>query len=124
MEKCESTFFLIFSPFMTARVRKFPAASLHVNNSVGASNHDLCSIRLKLFTDAGFTLIPGKDNSTSKVLVRKYPPTLAPLMVSRTIRLTRWNVGNDAKSDLHTVSLDKSRSKAYNANVIWGLASD
>jgi hypothetical protein len=29
------------------------------------------SIRLKLFTDAGFTLIPGKGNSGSKVLIRK-----------------------------------------------------
>jgi hypothetical protein len=28
-------------------------------------------IRLKLFTDAGFTLIPGKGNSGSKVLIRK-----------------------------------------------------
>ena len=28
-------------------------------------------IRLKLFTDAGFTLILGKGNSGSKVLIRK-----------------------------------------------------
>jgi hypothetical protein len=34
-----------------------------------------------LFTDAGFTLIPGKDNSTSKVLVRKYHP-IVPFCVS------------------------------------------
>lgn len=78
-------------------------------------------IRLKLFTEAGFTLIPGKDNSTSKVLIRE-SGSFEPSVTGYTA--DAWPIGNDAKSDLHTVSLDKSRSKAYNANVIWGLASE
>lgn len=59
-------------------------------------------IRLKLLSEAGFSLLPPKeDNASAKVLIR-----------------------NDVKEDIHTVTIDRSRSKAYYANMIWGLASD
>jgi hypothetical protein len=75
----------------------------------------MCRIRIQLFKDAGFTLIPGKENSAAKVLIRKFAPKESG---------TETNVsGDEAKSDVHTVQLEKSRSKAWNANMIWGLAS-
>ncbi|WVF66651.1 hypothetical protein IAT40_001392 [Kwoniella sp. CBS 6097] len=59
-------------------------------------------IRLKLLSEAGFSLVPSKDGSHSnKIMIR-----------------------NDAKEDVHSVPIDKSRSKVYNANLIWSLASD
>ncbi|WRT63336.1 uncharacterized protein IL334_000241 [Kwoniella shivajii] len=59
-------------------------------------------IRLKLLSEAGFSLVPPKDNAGStKVLIR-----------------------NDAKDDVHSVPIDNSRSKAYTANLIWSLASE
>ncbi|EIW73247.1 hypothetical protein TREMEDRAFT_25795 [Tremella mesenterica DSM 1558] len=59
-------------------------------------------IRLKLFSDAGFSLLPSKENGgASKVLIR-----------------------NDVKSDVHSVSIDKNRSRVFNANMIWSLASE
>ncbi|WVQ94270.1 hypothetical protein IAU59_001349 [Kwoniella sp. CBS 9459] len=59
-------------------------------------------IRLKLLSEAGFSLVPSKDSShASKVMIR-----------------------NDAKEDVHSVPIDKSRSKVYSANLIWSLASD
>jgi len=33
-------------------------------------------------------------------------------------------VGDEAKSDIHTISLDNARSKTHNANFIWGLAGE
>ncbi|KAK8844688.1 hypothetical protein IAR55_006537 [Kwoniella newhampshirensis] len=59
-------------------------------------------IRLRLFSEAGFSLVPSKDESnTAKILIR-----------------------NDAKQDVHAVPIDNSRSKVYTANLIWSLASD
>ncbi|WVQ82578.1 hypothetical protein IAT38_004708 [Cryptococcus sp. DSM 104549] len=59
-------------------------------------------IRLKLFSEAGFSLVPPKDDSApAKILIR-----------------------NDAKEDVHSVVVDNSRSKVYTANLIWSLASD
>ncbi|KAK4686487.1 hypothetical protein P7C73_g3639, partial [Tremellales sp. Uapishka_1] len=59
-------------------------------------------IRLKLFADAGFSLIPPKDaQSVPKVLIR-----------------------NDAKNDVHTVPIENARSKVHYANLIWSLASE
>nr|KIR48554.1 kinetochore protein Spc24, fungi type [Cryptococcus bacillisporus CA1280] len=59
-------------------------------------------IRLKLFSEAGFSLVSPKDSSNvTKVLIR-----------------------NDAKEDVHSVVVDNSRSKVYTANLIWSLASD
>ncbi|OXB39790.1 hypothetical protein LQV05_000401 [Cryptococcus neoformans] len=59
-------------------------------------------VRLKLFSEAGFSLVSSKDGSNvTKVLIR-----------------------NDAKEDVHSVVVDNSRSKVYTANLIWSLASD
>ncbi|ODO00253.1 hypothetical protein I350_06882 [Cryptococcus amylolentus CBS 6273] len=59
-------------------------------------------IRLKLFSEAGFSLVPPREgSSTSKILIR-----------------------NDAKDDVHSVVVDNSRSKVYTANLIWNLASE
>ncbi|WWD22760.1 hypothetical protein CI109_107253 [Kwoniella shandongensis] len=59
-------------------------------------------IRLKLFSEAGFSLVPPKDeSSTAKILIR-----------------------NDTKEDVHAVPIDNSRSKVYTANLIWSLASE
>jgi hypothetical protein len=32
--------------------------------------------------------------------------------------------GNESKSDIHPVMIEKSRSKAYYANLVWGLAGE
>ncbi|WVQ72350.1 hypothetical protein IAR50_001901 [Cryptococcus sp. DSM 104548] len=59
-------------------------------------------IRLKLFSEAGFSLVPPREGSpSSKILIR-----------------------NDAKDDVHSVIVDNSRSKVYTANLIWNLASE
>jgi len=34
------------------------------------------------------------------------------------------NTGNDEKEDVHTIAVDKNRSKVYYANLLWSLASD
>jgi hypothetical protein len=87
-------------------------------------------IRLKLFTDAGFTLIPGQGNSASKVLIRKSLTYSLPLRLYRMIIVFyTWDatltlIGDEAKSDIHTLSLDNARSKTHNANFIWGLAGE
>ncbi|KAI9634310.1 uncharacterized protein MKK02DRAFT_38986 [Dioszegia hungarica] len=58
-------------------------------------------LRLKLLNDIGFRLLPRTDNAPVKVLIR-----------------------NDAKEDVHTTTLDKTRSKAQWANLVWNLASE
>ncbi|WWC85451.1 uncharacterized protein L201_000314 [Kwoniella dendrophila CBS 6074] len=59
-------------------------------------------IRLKMLSDAGFKLVTPKDNKgPNKILIR-----------------------NDKKNDVHSVSIDNTRSKVYTANLIWSLASE
>jgi hypothetical protein len=100
--------------------------------AAGVRETDVCGIRirLKLLSEAGFSLLPSGDTSlTSKVLIRK-----SSLLTVDDLHLHGQNgvlllnenclLGNDAKSDVHTVPIDKSRSKVYNANLMWGLVSD
>jgi hypothetical protein len=64
-----------------------------------------------MFADAGFSL--ARTGETDKIIIRELPS------VGRTDRQ-----GNDVKSDVHSVTIDPNRSKAYTANLIWGLASE
>ncbi|KAK1921330.1 hypothetical protein DB88DRAFT_98009 [Papiliotrema laurentii] len=74
------------------------------------------ALRLKLLADAGFTFVPPKDDKTgAKVLIRAWSvPTIQTLLTP----------GNDVKEDVHTVSVDKNKSRVHQANLMWSLASD
>ena len=89
------------------------------------------SIRLRLLSGAGLSLIPSSDPSVpNKILIRMYnlllftPPKRCWGYPERCGPPDILLLGNDAKSDVHTVPIDASRSKVYNANLIWGLASE
>ena len=71
-------------------------------------------LRLKLLADAGFTLIPAQDGKAgSKILIRESAHPVIPLIS-----------GNDIKEDVHTVLIDKNKSRVHQANLLWSLASD
>jgi hypothetical protein len=73
-------------------------------------------LRLKLLADAGFTFVPPKDDKTgAKVLIRAWSVSTIQTLLTP---------GNDIKEDVHTVSVDKNKSRVHQANLMWSLASD
>lgn len=87
------------------------------------------SIRLKLLNEMGFTLSSTpENNATVKLLIRKSQRTTQP-PGQRGFRPHHKETqlrhpGNEAKADVHPVTIERSRSKAYYANLVWGLASE